>query len=725
MDANRLIDALGYSESANFLTPAGDNPFHLAADSGHIFQRAQQPCNLQGVYTLRHSEETGRDTVVPVVYVCEASDEQEARQIHRIVWNQNVVPFLLVAAPDTIRLYSGFRYDRPQAGVDADATGLLKTVGDMKPALKALGAFHAERIDDGTLWEEWGSRVTPRTKVDWRLLASLDELDRWLQANGLDDPEVSHALIGKYVYLNYLRERDILSDLWLEEWGLEEDHIFGRGVQASAFWRVVERLDERLNGSVFPLPASGARRPKKEHIRKVAATFAGDDPASGQMALDFGLYDFSFIPIETLSVIYEQFLHSSHSEGGVSAGKEKGAYYTPVPVVNFMLEELDSIRPFRHGMRVLDPACGSGAFLVQCYRRIIERDVEFSPGKPMRPARLRELLQRHIFGIDRDEDACRVAELSLTLTLLDYVDPPDLRRTPQFRLPSLHGTNIHQGDFFDPAASWRESKEGCSFDWIVGNPPWIELKKGKVSKADQQVWEWMQDKETKKRCPVGGNQVAEAFAWKVVEHLTEKGQVALLLPAMTLFKDESTDFRKRFFTTAHVHSVANFANLAYVLFPGHSSLARAKHGRQSPGRPAAALFYAASIPEGDSIRVFSPLVVEQTANRPPEAGKQQDVWNIVVHSSRIQTLDLHDVAGGAGLPWKAAMWGSEHDVRLLESVRRRYESFEEFCDSVGLAHAQGFELRAAEASEPTDPMPGLGWKAIAENGSHTGLRGDF
>lgn len=100
----------------------------------------------------------------------------------------------------------------------------------------------------------------------------------------------------------------------------------------------------------------------------------------------------------------------------------------------------------------------------------------------------------------------------------------------------------------------RESKEGRSFDWIVGNPPWIELKKGKVSKADQQVWEWIQNKDSKKRYPVGGNQVAEAFAWKVMEHLTEEGQVALLLPAMTLFKDESTGFRKRFFTAARAFS---------------------------------------------------------------------------------------------------------------------------------------------------------------------------
>ena len=91
-----------------------------------------------------------------------------------------------------------------------------------------------------------------------------------------------------------------------------------------------------------------------------------------------------------------------------------------------MLEELDSLHPFRRDMKVLDPSCGSGAFLVQCYRRIIEQDEEFAPGQPMQPARLRDLLKSHIFGIDRDGDACRVAELSLSLTLLDYVDPPDL-----------------------------------------------------------------------------------------------------------------------------------------------------------------------------------------------------------------------------------------------------------------------------------------------------------
>ena len=192
----------------------------------------------------------------------------------------------------------------------------------------------------------------------------------------------------------------------------------------------------------------------ESQLRKVAGTFRGDDPGTGQLVFDFGIYDFSLIPIETLSVIYEQFLHAPNAQG-TSAGKQSGAFYTPIPLVNFMLEELDSLHPFRKGMKVLDPSCGSGAFLVQCYRRIIEQDEEFVPGEPMRPAHLRDLLESHIFGIDRDGDACRVAELSLSLSLLDYVHPPDLESTPTFKLPDLHGTNIFEGDFFDGDAEWR------------------------------------------------------------------------------------------------------------------------------------------------------------------------------------------------------------------------------------------------------------------------------
>ena len=231
---------------------------------------------------------------------------------------------------------------------------------------------------------------------------------------------------------------------------------------------LVEQLHDWLNGSVFEIPWKEGV--KAEHVRHVAATFFGDDPRSGQGSL-FEDYDFSYIPIETLSVVYEQFLHA---EG---RGKDAGAYYTPIPLVNFILDEMEASLPFAKGMRVLDPACGSGAFLVQCYRRLIEKELLKRKGQRFRPAELGGLLQGHIFGIDRDEDACQVTELSLILTLLDYVEPPDLTNTT-FKLLKLRRSNIFGGranDFFNTNSEFHQKMGETRFEWLVGNPPWIEI----------------------------------------------------------------------------------------------------------------------------------------------------------------------------------------------------------------------------------------------------------
>src|SRR5439155_17584986 len=84
--------------------------------------------------------------------------------------------------------------------------------------------------------------------------------------------------------------------------------------------------------------------------------------------------------------------------------------------------------------------------------------------------------------------------------------------------------------------------------------------------------------------PVAGHQVAQAFVWESREYLKPGGEVALLLPAMTLFEDRSRDFRSTVFRRNRVHSVANFSNFAEVLFAGGK-----REGR--PRVPAAAFFF--------------------------------------------------------------------------------------------------------------------------------------
>ncbi len=672
MPVGNLLNELGYADSPNFLKGV-----RLGETAGysHIFRRAESTCSLQGVYSLAGEKAGTESNRVPLVYVCDAKNEDDAPLIHRRVWNQNIVPFLLVQTPSDVRLYSGFQYERAAAETLGEATGLLPAITAFNEIASKLADFRSEAIDDGTLWKTWESRIDPQKRVDWRLLANLERLGKWLRKHGLSKPVV-HGLIGKYVYLRYLRDRDILSDRKFGEWGLEVGTVFGRGATLQGFRAVVERLDEWLNGRVFPVDMGNTAGPTQEHISVVAAAFNGDNPLSGQMHMDFQAYDFSHIPIETLSVIYEQFLHA---EG---KAREIGAYYTPVPLVEFVLQELEGQRPLKSGMRVFDASCGSGAFLVQCYRRLIEQRLQ-QERRRLKPSELRELLVQNVYGMDHDEDACRVAQMSLVLTMLDYIEPPDLRQNPTFRIPDLHNANIYHSDFFDKRSSFVDKHAETKFDWIVGNPPWKKLDPDAEGGRDRPALNWVQ--ENRKERPIGGNQAAEAFAWKATDHLASDGLIGFLLPAMSLFKDDSREFRKQFFRKLHVWGVANFANLAEVLFAGRSRV------------PAAVFFYSFWPGEGPAsdadVLYYAPLVANQEANRPAEVGHRKETWNIVVNASEVRSIPLNEVIEGRQLTWKVGMWGSPRDARLIESLKGSFDSLDDFATKSGLALNVGVQLR--------------------------------
>jgi len=662
---------------------------------GHILRMAQQACDLQGVYTLRGSAYGPSQPDVPVVYVCRADTEQKAREIHRKVWNQNVVPFLLVVSPGWVRLYPGFRYD-DHAGDDPNL-GALRAINDFRQVAAQLAPIRGEAVDSGAVWKEWGSHVTPESRVDWRLLKNLRALDDWLYENGVENRALSHSMIGKFVYIRYLRQRNILSDAKLKEWGISYDEAFGQQARLGTFSELVQRIDEWLNGSVFPLSRAKVQEFGAERLRRVASVFHGGT-ADGQLPL-FDIYDFSLIPIETLSVIYEQFLHATHHPSAKSEGAARGAYYTPVPVVNFMVERLDSHKPLTPGMRVLDPACGSGAFLVQCYRKLIERRLAESPQKQLRPAELGSLLTHHIFGIDLDEDACQIAELSLSLTLLEYVDPPDLTKT-RFKLPPLRNQNIFHADTFTESGEWQQLIRRKGFDWIVGNPPWKELNPDRLDNADKPALNWMDHNRTEH--PIGGNQIAEAFAWRASDLVAADAVTGLLLPAMTLFKYETSAFRTAFLQKNHLWSVANFANLAEVLFAGRARL------------PAAAFFYSPRPQQLDlqssleAVEVYSPFLATQPAAQ-CRTGKRVPVWNLIVNTSELRELAYSEVLDGSSQPWKMAMWGSSIDERLLARVGSRFRAFAQYEDDGLLEAAEGLELRSKDEAkgERTERHPEL------------------
>ena len=452
--------------------------------------------------------------------------------------------------------------------------GILEPLIQFNEIADRLAEFRADSIDSGALWRNRGGDVQPDKRVYWSLLENLKQLAKKFRDQfGRNNVKgIIHPLIGKYVYLHYLNDRGFLSPRRLEEWQIGHGTVFGRTATAAGLRSVCEKLDGFLNGRVFPLKFRGASAPTEEQIQRIAGAFAGDTfDGQWQFHLPFTAFKFDFIPIETLSMIYEQFLHlpdkpDNDEEDEHSEGRKAGAYYTPIPVVNYILAEMDKRRRLQRGVRVFDPSCGSGAFLVQCYRRLIEREFIHRKMNPA-PHELATLLKRHIFGVDMDDDACSVAEFSLYLTLLDYVEPADLIDHPRFRLPTLRKANIFCSDFF----AFQPFK--TKFHWIAGNPPWTKPKgeqaeNNEVEARSKRVLAWM--KKHAATMPVGKNAVAQAFAWRCREFMASDGVCALLIPAMTLFEDPSAEFRRRFFREHRLYAVTNFSNLAEILFAGRS-----------------------------------------------------------------------------------------------------------------------------------------------------------
>src|ERR1017187_10085458 len=98
MELSAVLDQIGYSDSPNYVE---GNRLVVGPQNRQVFRKAVQECGLHGAYVLRDPHDQRN---VPVVYVCKAADESEAEQIHKRVWNQCIVPFLIVISPRVLRL---------------------------------------------------------------------------------------------------------------------------------------------------------------------------------------------------------------------------------------------------------------------------------------------------------------------------------------------------------------------------------------------------------------------------------------------------------------------------------------------------------------------------------------------------------------------------------------------------------------------------------------------
>ena len=270
------------------------------------------------------------------------------------------------------------------------------------------------------------------------LLSNLRHIRSELDKAGLKDDDIAHDLLARIIFVQFLFDRKdsdgnaALTPAKLgrlhDEGILKKLHNDFASILADfdETYRLFDWLNERFNGDLFPGKGDTAsarargwsaekRIVARNHLAILADFIRGNVNLNTKQVSLWPEYAFDVIPLEFISSIYETFVTER-------AAKE-GIFYTPPHLVDFVLDRVLPWEGDAWDLKIFDPACGSGIFLVKAFQRLIYRWKQRNPGQQIRAQELRRLLERNVFGVDRDPHAVRVACFSLYLAMCDEIDP--------------------------------------------------------------------------------------------------------------------------------------------------------------------------------------------------------------------------------------------------------------------------------------------------------------
>ncbi len=397
---------------------------------------------------------------------------------------------------------------------------------------------------DSTYFFDFIIKLTANKKtqeVDKHLLLNLIALRNDL-VKIEDDNDTIHLLILRSLFIKYLEDK-----------GIYPNNYWTDILKTNLPEKVLNAFNEikRINGNIFDVELS-VNKIRKEYIQLLHRFFISDY-RSGQQSLFPYLFD--KIPVQLISQVYEAFLKSKDKKG-------KGIYYTPAFVVNFMLSHALADKLLNNNkITILDPAVGSGAFLVESLKMIFQNNPKLTYEEK------KYILQNQLFGIDIDRKALQIAAFSLYLTLIETENPKFIREQIENAhpiLPSLIGENLICAN-----ALTDEVFSDRTFDCIFSNPPWgaVEPTQDVENIKERKAIETKGKKGTIPEYKnISNYERSQAFLVRVEKWSNKNTIFALIVKNSIFLNDNSEDFRKELLHTYQINTFFELSNYNKILF---------------------------------------------------------------------------------------------------------------------------------------------------------------
>jgi type I restriction-modification system DNA methylase subunit len=393
--------------------------------------------------------------------------------------------------------------------------------------------------------------------TQWRrdLFASIQQLGDTLWAN--DAHEVDNAvqkLIDRLIFIRSMEDR-----------GVEQPRLqpLMRVAKREKLWGEMQglfrELDSAYNSNLFANSGIDMVNIYNPDLLREIIKGLYEVPGSS-----VARYNFNAIDADVLGAVYEQYLgfKAQDPEGKTALDprkrekrKAQGIYYTPKFVVRYIVQQtlgkLLAEGADAHTLRILDPACGSGSFLIEAFD-VLDRHLATTEPHVPDGERRQRILRENLYGVDLDDQAVEVTRLNLALRAA--YDRSKLPYLTHIR----HGNSLIDDTAVAGATAFRWETEFAEvfaqggFDVVIGNPPYIRIQS---LPADHVAW--INDHY---ESAAANYDIYIPFVERGLKLLNEKGVTGYILPHKFFNAQYGTNLRRLIANGQHLREVVHFGD---------------------------------------------------------------------------------------------------------------------------------------------------------------------